>query len=258
MRFLPLGFLGLSLSLFACSAASTDDNVVDEERGDDLSGTGGDGSAVGSGSTTGAGGDINNGTGAAAAGGASTGGDAGTGGANAGSGGEASGTGGSGTVSCTPGTGVEDVGADSFLDRATCLTWQKKDTNTGTITNRSALAYCTALAQDGLTWRLPTAQELKTYPNLPTAGNAYLAGPTFIANSATDVATGCTGNSHSCNLAQYSAGNFSCAWQGPGANAYPVLCVSGTPEPSTLDAAYSVATCCASSSTFTETDCSAY
>ncbi len=195
----------------------------------------------------------------------------GTGGSAAGTGGTSSGggaatggavnTGGGAPVDdCTIGTGSVDVGSSSFTDKATCLTWQKAPTVTGGIGNKAALLHCNTLAQDGFDdWRLPTAQELRSYPSLPTNGNAYLAGPTYIPNNSVSDSEGCTGNSHSCNLTQYSDGNFSCAWQGPGENPYPVLCVRGAAAIA-LDAAFVVATCgnCGTSSTYKPVDCSAY
>jgi hypothetical protein len=163
-----------------------------------------------------------------------------------------------GGATCTPGSGTEDVGTLSFRDKATCLLWQKATTFTGPITNRQALVHCNGLVQDGFDdWRLPTAQELRSYPGLPDNSNAYVAGPTYIPTSSVSDADGCTGNSHSCNLAQYSVGNFSCAWQGPGANAYTALCVRGT-SGIALDAKFAVATCCPESSMFKEVDCSPY
>jgi hypothetical protein len=263
-----------TLLLMGCAAGAGTDDAGDGDGtagdGDTNLGDGdtnlGDGDTVqlGDGDAAVGDGDLGTGAGATTASGGmagtgsatSTGGATGTGGATS-TGGAAS-TGGSTSVTCIPGAGVEDVGVDSFLDKATCLTWQKADTHVGTITNRGALVHCASLSQDGQVWRLPTAQELKTYPNLPDSGNAYLAGPTYIPTTASDEATGCTDNSHSCNLTQYSAGNFDCGWQGPGAGAYPVLCVSGSPAAGTLDAAFEVATCCTGSSTYKEADCSPY
>ncbi len=221
------------------------------------SGDGGTGGADGSGATSGdTGGAIGTGGGSSDGGTGGTGAVAGTG-ASSGSGGGDGDTGGTGggAPACTPGTGTEDVGTDSFLDRATCLTWQKSATISGSINARDALTHCNELTQDGLTWRLPTGPEIATYPGLPTNNFAYVAGPTFRPQSAPDDATGCATDTHTCNLAQYSTGNFTCAWQGPGGNPYPVLCVSGE-TPSGLDSAYEPATCCSSSSTFQPGDCS--
>jgi hypothetical protein len=256
IRPLLLSLSALSLTLAAsCSAPSGAGGDGDGDGDGSMSGGGsGDGDAP-------TGGTIGDGDGDLPSGGSNTGTggiDGGTGGIDGGTGGIDGGTGGDGGVDCTPGSGTEDVGTSSFLDKATCLVWQKTDTHVGTITNRAALAHCNALTQDGLSWRLPTAQELRTYPGLADNGNAYLAGPTYIPNTAVDVASGCTDNSHSCNLTQYSVGNFACAWQGPGAGGYPVLCVSGTANEGSLDAAFSVATCCTGSSTYQEADCSAY
>lgn len=234
----------LLLALGALSTAACSSDTGDGGSG----GNGGSGADSNS-----SGGTIGTGGGSSGGGTSGTGSTAGTGGSS-GSGGATGGSGG-GAPACTPGTGTEDVGTDSFLDKVTCLTWQKAPTITGSINARDALTHCNELTQDGLTWRLPTGPEIATYPNLPTNNFAYVAGPTFRPASAPDDATGCDTDTHTCNLAQYSTGNFTCAWQGPGGNPYPVLCVSGE-TPSGLDSAYEPATCCASSSTFQPGDCS--
>lgn len=241
MRFVPLLAFGFTIgALTACAADAGD-----------AAGTGGDGGTTGGANATG---------GASSGGGTTTatgGGTSGSGGTNL-TGGSSNGTGGAMEPSCTPSSGAEDVGAASFLDRATCLTWQKTNTYVGAVVNRDGAAHCEGLTQDGFDdWRLPTAQELRTYPNLPDAGNAYLAGPIYIPTNASSEMEGCTGNSHSCNLTQYSPGNFACAWQGPGANSYGLLCVRGEAAVP-LDATLAVATCCSASSTYRIADCSAF
>lgn len=241
MRFSSLLPVGFVVGLLAGCAAD----------GGDSAGTGGDAGVTGGASATG---------GSSGSGGTTT----ATGGATSGSGGStltggsSNGTGGATEPSCTPSSGTEDVGAASFLDKATCLTWQKTNTYVGAVVNRDGAAHCGDLSQDGFDdWRLPTAQELRTYPSLPDSGNAYLAGPIYTPTNAASDMEGCTGNSHSCNLTQYSPGNFACAWQGPGANSYGVLCVRGEAA-ITLDATLAIASCCSASSSYKVTDCSAF
>lgn len=230
-----------ALSTAACSS-DTDDGGSGGNGGSGANSSGSGGTAIGTGGGTSGGG--TSGTGSAA----------GTGAVSGSGGGDTGGSGG-GAPACTPGSGTEDVGTDSFLDKATCLVWQKASTIASPTTGRQALTHCNDLTQDGLTWRLPTGPEIATYPNLPTNNFAYVAGPTFRPAAAADDATGCATDTHTCNLAQYSTGNFTCAWQGPGANPYPVLCVSGE-TPSGLNSAYEPATCCSASSTFQAADCS--
>jgi hypothetical protein len=240
MKAMSAWFLAAALvGLGGCSAASPADSSGDGAAGASSGGTSATGGATGSGGTTGTGGATGTG------GSATTGGTTGTGGSTP-------------VDDCVIGTGTVDVGSDSFTDKATCLTWQKTHTLTGPTNNRDAAQYCNDLSQDGFDdWRLPTTQEIHSYPNLPAADNAYVTSPTFIASGAETVQARCTQDSHSCNLTQYNAGSFGCAWQGPGDNPYPVYCVRGTAK-SALDAAFAVATCCSASSGFEQADCAGF
>lgn len=238
--------VSLPLSLIACST---------EVGTGDASASGGTGglSAAGGSGTGGFG---------LTGGASSTGGATGVGGGSATGGSTSSGgTASGGAPACTPGTGTEDVGTDSLLDKATCLTWQKTKTAGGSISNRAAAKFCLDLVQDGFDdWRLPTTPELRSYPSLAVSGYAYIAGPTMIPNASASDMDGCTTDSHSCNLSQYSTGNFTCNWQGQAPSAYGVFCVRGEAASGSLDgySAFEMATCCASSSTFKEADCSPY
>ncbi|MCH2109849.1 MAG: DUF1566 domain-containing protein, partial [Polyangiaceae bacterium] len=257
---LALPLAGCGEELRAPSDDLDDGSSVGSGGSDPLAGVGGQGLGNGTGGSTGGGSTQLPGSGGATnqlpgSGGTTS----GSGGADSGTGGEDAGSGGS-TASCIPGgTGTMDVGSSSFLDLSTCLTWQKEDTATGSITNRGAALHCSELSQDGLSWRLPTAVELRSYPEIGVENNAYLAGPVMIQAGA-DPATGCAANSHSCNLTQYSEGNFACTWQGPGGGAYAVLCVSGSSDGATLDTAFesSCAASCSNSSGFEEANCNDY
>jgi len=166
---------------------------------------------------------------------------------------------GAGSPTCAPGTGTQDVGTSSLLDQKTCLTWTKARSAT-TMTNKQAFKYCDDLNQDGISdWRVPAPEELVTWPNLATADTAYITGPIYIPTNST-VMDGCTGDSHSCNIAEYSDNNLTCAWQGVGFAGW-VACVSGTATPGTTKPSFSAATCspCNSEqSMFKVQDCSAY
>jgi hypothetical protein len=129
-----------------------------------------------------------------------------------------------------------------------------------TLTNKQADAYCANLDQDGISdWRVPAPEELVTWPGLATADTAYITNPIYIPTGST-VMDGCTGNSHSCNIAEYSDNNLTCAWQGVGFAGW-VTCVSGTAAAGTTKPAFSAANCAPCNSelaTFQQTDCSAY
>ncbi|HXI60811.1 MAG TPA: DUF1566 domain-containing protein [Polyangia bacterium] len=142
---------------------------------------------------------------------------------------------------CVPGSGVEQIGTASLRDRATCLVWQRAATATP-MTNKQAARYCDTLAQDGFSdWRVPAPEELATWPNLAVSDNAFITNPIYVPTAGT-LADGCTGDSHSCNLAQYNAGAIACAWQGVGF-AGPTVCVRGTAAPGTTTARYSATAC---------------
>jgi len=146
-------------------------------------------------------------------------------------------------VDCVPGTGTQLVGSASLLDRKTCLVWQRAPSATN-MTNKRAAKYCANLEQDGWTdWRVPAPEELATWPNLAANANAnaYVTNPIYIPIAAA-VADGCTGDSHSCNIAEYNAGALACAWQGVDF-AGPFVCVRGTAKPSTTATAYAAVTC---------------
>ena len=164
-----------------------------------------------------------------------------------------------GASPCVSGTGTLPVGADSVLDRKTCLTWTKTRTAMP-LTNKAAAKYCADLAQDGISnWRVPHPDELVTWADLATDGTAYITGPVYVPTTGTE-ADGCTGNSHSCNIAKYNDNSVTCAWQGVGFTGW-VECVSGTPAAGTSSAAYAASSCSPCKSqllTFKETDCSQY
>ena len=176
-----------------------------------------------------------------------------------GTGSSSAGAAGTGNAACVPGTGTQPIGDKSVLDRKTCLTWTKTRSAT-TLTNKDAAKYCASLDQDGISnWRVPHPEELVTWPDLATDGTAYITGPIYVPNAGT-VQDGCTGNSHSCNIAKYNVSSVTCAWQGVGFAGW-VECVSGTPTPGTPSAAYAAGSCSPCNSeltTFKETDCSAF
>jgi hypothetical protein len=163
-------------------------------------------------------------------------------------------------VSCTPGTGTKPIGDQSVLDQKTCLVWTKLR-STATLTNKQAYEYCNDLNQDGIgNWRVPNPEELVTWPGLMTDSTAYITGPIYIPNNAASVMDGCTGDSHSCNIAKYNDASVTCGWQGVGFAGW-VACVSGTATAGTTNSAYAAASCtpCSAELTsFTVTDCSAY
>lgn len=163
-------------------------------------------------------------------------------------------------ATCTPGSGTQPVGDHSLLDQKTCLTWTKAR-STSTLTNKQAYTYCNDLTQDGISdWRVPSPEELVTWPGLVTDSTAYITGPIYIPSDAASVMDGCTGDSHSCNIAKYNDTSVTCGWQGVGFAGW-VACVSGTAAAGTTNAAYSAASCTPCNSelaTFKVTDCSAY
>jgi hypothetical protein len=172
-------------------------------------------------------------------------------GGTGGSGGSASTDAGSdaGGPACTPGTGTVDVGAKSILDRKTCLVWEKA--STGSMTNKQADKYCDQLDQDGISdWRVPSPEELATWPNLAANSNAYITNPIYIPATSTSDQDGCTNNSHSCNLTEYNAGSLGCAWQGVGFSG-PAVCVRGTALPGTTVSMVAATTCAACSAHLT-------
>ncbi len=261
---------GLALLQGACSSSDSS-GTGDSRGGSGNLGGGGTGQAGGptAGSSNASGG------GGAHAGGAGTGGAsgsatvAGSGGASAGTGGTNAGAGtggtnpsggsGGGAPVCTPGTGTTPVGTSSVLDQKTCLVWTKTR-SAMTLTNKQAFKYCDDLNQDGVSdWRVPTPEELVTWPNLATADTAYITGPIYIPSASTAM-DGCTGDSHSCNIAEYSDNNLTCAWQGVGFMGW-VACVSGTATAGTTKTNFSAAMCSPCNgelSSFKVQDCSAY
>ncbi len=255
------GLCGLPL---ACGAS---DPSPSSNSGAGAPSAGSAGSAAGAPSSGGASaaGSNNGGAGGASAG-ASAGGASGASGASGGPGGGGAGGGGAGAggsaggvAACTPGSGTMQVGTSSVLDRKTCLTWTKTHAAMS-MTNKQAATYCASLEQDGIgDWRVPHPEELVTWPDLATDSTAYITGPVYIPNAGTEQ-DGCTGNSHSCNIAKYNDNSVTCAWQGVGFTGW-VECVSGTPAAGTAPAAYSAASCSpcnGEQSMFKETDCSAY
>ena len=250
---------------YACSAGNPSSGGSDDRSGSAGNGQAG-ASAAGSGNASGgaaSGGNSSSvGGQAGSAGGAS--GTSGVGGASGSSAAGASGSNASGGSAgaapvCTPGSGTVAIGQSSELDQKTCLTWTKSR-STMTLTNKQAFAYCDALVQDGISdWRVPRPEELVTWPELMTDSTAYITAPIYIPSTGT-VMDGCTGDSHSCNIAKYNDTSVTCAWQGVGFAGW-VACVSGTANAGTTNAAYTAASCspCNSEvSSFTVTDCSAY
>jgi hypothetical protein len=222
------------------------------------------GSAAGSSNASGGASAAGTGGSAGGGGGAMTAGAGGAGNSTSGGASGASGSAGAGgsgmPVSCTPGTGTQPVGANSQLDQKTCLTWTLLRSST-TLTNKQAYKYCNDLSQDGITdWRVPSPEELVTWPGLVTDSTAYITGPIYIPNNAASVMDGCVGDSHSCNIAKYNDTSVTCGWQGVGFAGW-VACVSGTATAGSTNAAYSAASCSPCNSelaSFTVTDCSAY
>jgi len=107
---------------------------------------------------------------------------------------------------------------------------------------------------------VPRPEELVTWPDLSTDSTSYITGPIYIPTAAASDADGCTGDSHSCNIAKYNDTSVTCGWQGVGFQGW-VECVSGAPSAGTTDAAYSAAMCSPCNTelpSFKETDCSAY
>jgi hypothetical protein len=99
------------------------------------------------------------------------------------------------------------------------------------------------LQQDGLDdWRVPAPEELVTWPALATDSTAYITGPTYIPNSSPTEQDGCTGNAHSCNIAEYSDGNLTCAWQGVGFQGW-VTCVRGMANAGSVPTKYAASMC---------------
>jgi hypothetical protein len=136
--------------------------------------------------------------------------------------------------------GAAAVGAESRLDPRTCLVWQRAAA--AAMTNKQAAKHCADLVLDGFDdWRVPAPEELATWPDLKADSNAYVTNPTYIPVGAS-VADGCTGNSHSCNLAEYNAGMPVCAWQGVGFTG-PAVCVRGTALAGTTVMALSAESC---------------
>jgi hypothetical protein len=180
------------------------------------------------------------------------------------SGSASGGSAGAAPTQCTPGTGTTPVGANSVTDNKTCLTWTKVR-SAMTMTNKVAAKYCADLDQDGISaWRVPRPEELVTWPDLSTDSTSYITGPIYIPTASANDSDGCTGDSHSCNIAKYNDTSVTCGWQGVGFQGW-VECVSGTPTAGTTKTAYSATMCspCNSDLTsmppsFKETDCSAY
>ncbi len=261
------GTLSLALFQAACSASNPGGGGSSNTAGSaaTIAGAAGAvagpaaGSSNGGGDTVGAGGAPATGGTPAMAGATS----AGAGGAlpTAGaSGSQSGGSAGAGPSQCVPGTGTTAVGNDSVTDNKTCLTWTKAR-SAMTMTNKAAAKYCADLVQDGLSdWRVPRPEELVTWPDLSTDSTSYITGPIYIPTAAASDADGCTGDSHSCNIAKYNDTSVTCGWQGVGFQGW-VECVSGTPAAGTTQAAYSATMCSPCNSelpSFKETDCSAY
>jgi hypothetical protein len=128
----------------------------------------------------------------------------------------------------------------SFLDSRTGLVWQKE--KGAPRTNVQAARYCDTLVLDGFgDWRVPSPEELATWPNLTADSNAYVTNPTYVP-AGTAPMEGCTTNSHSCNLTQYNPGSLACAWQGV-AFMGPTVCVRGIATPGTTAAKYAATSC---------------
>jgi hypothetical protein len=261
------GALSLSLLQAACSASNPGGGGSSNTAGSTASSAGAAGSLVSpaAGSSNGGGGAPGAGGAPAAGGTPATGGapSAGAGGAlpaAGASGNPSGGSAGGGLSQCVPGTGTTPVGVNSVTDNTTCLTWTKVR-SAMTMTNKVAAKYCADLDQDGLSdWRVPRPEELVTWPDLSTDSTSYITGPIYIPTAAANDSDGCTGDSHSCNIAKYNDTSVTCGWQGVGFQGW-VECVSGTPSAGTTKAAYSAAMCSPCNTelpSFKETDCSAY
>jgi hypothetical protein len=258
----------LFVGQYACSASDPSASGADTRGsgGSSQAGASAAGSGTLSGGSAGVGGASGGSADGQAAGGAGAGGSSGangTGGASGtmgAAGASASGGSGGATVTCTPGSGSEAIGQSSELDQKTCLTWTKTRTAM-TLTNKQAFKYCDDLTQDGISdWRVPRPEELVTWPGLTTDSTAYITGPIYIPNDAASVVDGCTGDSHSCNIAKYNDASVTCGWQGVGFTGW-VACVSGTATSGSTNSAYAIANCSPCNSelaSFTQTDCSAY
>lgn len=251
----------MSLAALPLACSSSDPATTPGSAGSSAAGSAGSNQA----GSPAAGANAAAGAGAGGAGGSATAGSANGGSSTAGAAGSSAGaagsvgSAGSSSVSCTGLTGTTAVGDKSIRDNQTCLTWTKTRA-AATMTNKAAAKYCAGLEQDGISdWRMPLPEELVTWPDLATDGNAYITGPVYIPSASTEM-DGCTGNSHSCNIAKYNDTSVTCAWQGVGFTGW-VECVSGTPSAGSTKAAYAAASCspCNSSvATFKVTDCSAY
>jgi len=267
VRFASFG--GLALALFGCSSTDSSTNDPRSSGGStQQAGTGGGANQAGApnGGSPAVGGSAGNSSAGSSNGGSSAAGSSGNGGAAGSASGGAAGVGGGGgsggsvNPTCTPGTGTQDVGTKSQLDQKTCLTWTKARSAT-TLNNRQAAKYCADLDQDGISdWRVPHPDELATWPGLTTDSTAYITGPTYIPTASTSDQQGCTGDSHSCNIAKYNDTSLTCGWQGVGFTGW-VTCVHGTPNPGSTNGMYAAANCSPCNgelASFKETDCSAY
>ena len=200
------------------------------------------GSAVGSGDAAGTGGGHGGVGGVAEAGGGAAGGNAGAGDPGGATGGAGGGSPDSGNPEVPSGACPGSPSTSSAVDGKTCLVWQKPAGALPMLTNKQAAKHCADLVADGFDdWRVPAPEEIVTWPALAANSNAFITNPTYIPIAASE-ADGCTGNSHSCNIAEYNAGTATCAWQGVGFQG-PTVCVRGNARAGTTAAAFAASAC---------------
>jgi hypothetical protein len=125
-------------------------------------------------------------------------------------------------VQCVTGTGTTDIDPDTVLDNKTCLMWQKTNHTAGDNWSQ-ANQYCDMLVQAGFDdWRMPTWEELYTWPIPGPSGGNLLTAPRYVGATWTDMQKAT--DFHVCMRTFYGAEG--CGWQGY-ANTYGTVCVRG-------------------------------
>jgi len=126
------------------------------------------------------------------------------------------------TAECTPGVGTTDIDGDTVRDNKTCLVWQKTVHATGMLWPEEN-HYCDTLIQAGYDdWRMPTWEELYTWPIAGPSGGSLLTAPRYVGSNWTDMQKNT--DYHVCMRTFY--GQEGCGWQGY-ANTYGTVCVRG-------------------------------